>query len=239
MTKNLEQTQERKLAKERVFNMNDIISIVIPTFNGEKYISETINSIKMQDIPVEIIVIDDISTDKTVEISRNLGCKVIVNREHKGQVAGKNTGILAASGKYWLTIDQDDMLTRGALKRLYNEFQQDTKAQIIMAKLKDFCSPDTPEQMKFCKPEPFYGILTGSTMFRTDVFDIIGNFREDIITGDVIDLTTRLSKAGLEIKKIDFISCNRRIHSDNYGRTNQENEYKDYAKILRDKLKGR
>lgn len=62
-------------------------------------------------------------------------------------------------------------------------------------------------------------------------------FREDIITGDVIDLTNRLNKAGIEIKKIDFISCARRIHSANYGRTNQKDEYKDYAKILRERLR--
>ena len=109
--------------------------------------------------------------------------------------------------------------------------------KIIMAKLKDFCSPDTPEQKKYCKPEPFYGILTGSTLFKKEVFDIVGDFREDIITGDVIDLTNRLEKAGITIKKADFISCDRRIHSANYGRTNQADEYKDYAKVLRERLK--
>mgnify|MGYP002563821510 FL=1 len=106
-----------------------------------------------------------------------------------------------------------------------------------MAKLKDFCSPDTPEQARYCKPKPFYGILTGSTLFKKEVFDIIGFWQEGVITGDVIDLTTRLLKAGISIKKIDFISCARRIHSANYGRTNQKDEYKDYARALRERLK--
>lgn len=57
-----------------------------------------------------------------------------------------------------------------------------------------------------------------------------------LITGDVIDLTTRLDKAGIEIKKIGYISCDRRIHDANYGRTNQADEYKDYAKLLRTRL---
>ena len=56
------------------------------------------------------------------------------------------------------------------------------------------------------------------------------------ITGDVIDLTNRLEKVGVKIKKIDFISCDRRIHNANYGRTNQADEYKDYAKLLRERL---
>ena len=216
--------------------MEDLISVVIPSYNGEKYIKETIESIQRQTFNHEIIVIDDISTDRTVEIAKSMGCRVIVNNEHKGQVAGKNTGIRAAKGNYWLTIDQDDMLTENALQKLYDEMQKSPDNKIIMAKLKDFCSPDTPEQKKFCKPEPFYGILTGSTLFKKEVFDIVGGFREDIITGDVIDLTNRLSKADITIKKADFISCDRRIHSANYGRTNQSDEYKDYAKVLRERL---
>lgn len=217
--------------------MNDLISVVIPSYNGEKYIKETIESIQRQKFNHEIIVIDDISTDKTVEIAKAMECRVIVNAEHKGQVAGKNTGIRAARGNYWLTIDQDDMLTENALQKLYDEMHKSPDNKIIMAKLKDFCSPDTPEQKKYCKPEPFYGILTGSTLFKKEVFDIVGDFREDIITGDVIDLTNRLEKAGITIKKADFISCDRRIHSANYGRTNQADEYKDYAKVLRERLK--
>ena len=218
--------------------MDYLISIIIPSYNGEKYIKECIKSIQKQDMKTEIIVVDGISTDSTVKIAQEMGCRVIVNSEHKGQVAAKNTGIREANGKYWMTIDQDDMLTEGALKRLMDEFEKDPETKIVMAKLKDFCSPDTPEQVKYCKQNPFYGILTGSTLFKKDVFDIIGFWQEGVITGDVIDLTTRLLKAGISIKKIDFISCDRRIHSANYGRTNQKDEYKDYAKALRERLKG-
>ena len=213
-----------------------LISIIIPTYNGEKYIKECIESIQKQDMNTEIIVVDDISTDKTVEIAKSLGCRVIINDIHKGQVAGKNTGIKEAKGKYWLTIDQDDMLADGALARLVDEMEKDDNNYIIMAQLKDFCSPETPDQAKFCKLKPFYGILTGSTLFKKEIFDIIGNFREDIITGDVIDLTNRLSKVNIKIKKVNFISCERRIHNANYGRTNQQDEYKDYAKVLRERL---
>lgn len=213
--------------------MQDLISVIIPSYNGEKYIKETIESIQKQSFPHEIIVVDDISSDSTVDIARALGCRVIVNDVHKGQVAGKNIGIKEANGNYWLTIDQDDLLTSEALTVLYNEMQKDTDNKIIMGQLKDFCSPDTPEQKKYCKLNPFYGILTGTTLFKKEIFKVIGNFREDIITGDVIDLTNRLHLHNLDIVKIPFISCARRIHANNYGRTNQADEYSDYAKILR------
>ena len=216
--------------------MQDIISVIIPSYNGEKYIKECIESIQSQDFPHEIIVIDDISTDKTAQIAEEMGCKVIINKVHKGQVAGKNTGIRESKGNYWLTIDQDDKFTPNALRTLYEEMQKSPDNKIIMAQLKDFCSPDTPEQAKFVKPKPFRGILTGSTLFKKEVFDLIGEFREDIITGDVIDLTNRLKKVGIEITNFDFVACDRRIHNANLGRTNQADEYKDYAKVLRERL---
>lgn len=217
--------------------MPDLITVTIPTYNGEKYLQETIESILSQKMNTEIIVVDDLSTDKTVEIAQKMGCKVIINQTHRGQVAGKNTGIIEGNGKFWLTIDQDDKLAEGALNRLYTEIMKSDSRNIVMAKLQDFCSPDTPEQSKFCKREPFCGILTGSTLFRTSVFNEIGLFREDVITGDVIDLTNRLTLKKIEIIKIDFVTCHRRIHNLNYGRTNQKDEYKDYAKILRERIK--
>ena len=105
-------------------NMQDLISVIIPSYNGHKYIIECIESIQAQDFPHEIIVIDDISTAKTAEVARSMGVRVIVNEVHKGQVAGKNTGIREAKGNYWLTIDQDDKLTSRALRRLYDEMQK-------------------------------------------------------------------------------------------------------------------
>ena len=219
--------------------MDDLISVIIPSYNGGKYIKETIDSIQQQSFPHEIIVVDDISTDDTVEIAKSMGCRVIVNSEHKGQMAGKNTGIREAKGNYWLTIDQDDMLVPDALQMLFDAMNSDKSNMIVMAMLKNFCSPDTPQQAKFVNPKPFSNILTGSTLFKKEVFDKVGFFREDTITGDVIDLTDRLKEKGLSITKVDFITCNRRIHDANYGITNQPDEYKDYASILRDRLKNR
>lgn len=217
--------------------MSDLISIIIPTYNGEKYIKDCIKSIQNQNMNTEIIVIDDISDDKTIEIAKSLNCRVIINKTRQGQIIAKNTGIKEAKGKYWLTIDQDDILAKNALKKLVYEIKKDNDNYIVMAKLKDFCSIDTPEQKKYCKTKPYYGILTGTTLFKTEIFNKIGFWKKGIITGDVIDLENRLINTEIKIKKIDFVSCYRRIHDNNYGKTNQKDEYKDYAKLLRERLK--
>ena len=217
--------------------MSDLISIIIPTYNGEKYIKDCIKSIQNQNMNTEIIVIDDISDDKTIEIAKSLNCRIIINKTRQGQIIAKNTGIKEAKGKYWLTIDQDDILAKNALKKLVYEIKKDNDNYIVMAKLKDFCSIDTPEQKKYCKTKPYYGILTGTTLFKTEIFNKIGFWKKGIITGDVIDLENRLINTEIKIKKIDFVSCYRRIHDNNFGKTNQKDEYKDYAKLLRERLK--
>ena len=118
-------------------------------------------------------------------------------------------------------------LRPSALRRLVDEMEGDSSAEIVVARLKDFCSPDTPEQAEF---------VTLAPLFRTSVFKKVGFFCEGLIAVDIIDLTQRCRAAGVKIKKIDFISCDRRIHASNYGRTNQASEYKDSATALRAKL---
>lgn len=206
------------------------VSVVIPTYNGEAFLEECLQSIEAQTISHEIIVVDDRSTDRTVAVAEKFGARVIVNDVHKGQVAGKNTGIRNMRGQYFLTVDQDDKLMPGALAGLIKELE-DNKAMIVMAKLEDF--PQSDADRSFCHKEPFRGILTGAALFKKEVFDEIGLFDESVITGDVIDLTDRCKKHGISIVRSDLITCGRRIHGGNFGRTNQKDEYRDYAKLLR------
>ena len=211
-------------------------SIIIPCWNGTKYLKEAVGALKSQGVDLELILVDDGSSDGSGALARSLGCRVLRNEVLQGQICGKNQALKVVTGDFVLFHDCDDVMRPGALRRLVDEMEGDSSAEIVMVKLKDFCSPDTPEQVKFVKPAPYWGCLSGSTLFRTSVFKKIGFFREDLIAGDVIDLTQRCQAAGVEIKKIDFIACDRRIHASNYGRTNQASEYKDYATALCAKL---
>jgi len=208
----------------------ELVSIVIPTYNGEAFLSECLQSISSQSVPHEVIVVDDRSTDRTAEIAAGMGAEVIINEVHRGQVAGKNTGIRNMRGEYFMTIDQDDRLKPEALKELLRELKEN-RADIVMSRLCDF--GDTIQDEEYCHPEPFWGILTGAALFRREVFDIIGLFDESVTTGDVIDLTDRCQRSGITILRSDIITCERRIHSSNFGRKNPEEEYRDYAKLLR------
>lgn len=103
------------------------ISVIIPVFNVEPYISACIESVLNQDYPdLEVIIVNDCTPDSSVEIARDIigkhlrgACVRIISHDHnQGQSAARNTGIEAATGNYLYFLDGDDYLPHDALSRL-------------------------------------------------------------------------------------------------------------------------
>lgn len=92
--------------------MSDLVSVVIPVYNAEKCISDTIASIRSQSYKDwEVIMVDDGSTDKSLEIMRALECeniKVLSNGGGSAALA-RNKGVEAATGRYIAFLDADDL----------------------------------------------------------------------------------------------------------------------------------
>ena len=220
--------------------MQDLISVIMPVKNGEKYIVQALENIRNQNMNVEIIVIDDGSEDRTSEIIKKYNCTLIKNEKSKGQVAAKNQGISVANGEYIIFHDCDDLMRKNSLKTLYDELQNNEKLSAVEAQVKDFYSPDMSEEetkRTTIKREPYYGLFSGAILMRKKIFDIIGKFDENLNTGEIIEWQTKMDRNNLKIKKIDFISTDRRLHSLNYGKTHQRKEFVDYAAVLRARLK--
>ncbi len=90
-----------------------LVSIIIPVYNREKYIEKTLLSVlKQPNFDYEIIIINDGSTDKSLQIcemySKQYDCIKIYSQENKGVSAARNLGIKKSSGKYIMFLDSDD-----------------------------------------------------------------------------------------------------------------------------------
>lgn len=215
-----------------------LISVIIPVKNGTNYLSEALESLRRQELNLEILVVDDGSTDNTAALAREAGCVVLQHPVSKGQVAAKNTGIAAAKGDYILFLDHDDKVRDGALCTMLDALQADSGAWAVQAMVKDFRSPEIPDLPGILvRPEPFYGLFTGAILIRREVFDRIGPFSENVHTGEIIEWFSRLEAQGMQVKKLDLVSTDRRIHQTNFGRTDKTEEMKNYAAVLRERLK--
>ena len=125
----LKQEKKSKVKATRTIEMieeNVQISIIIPVYNVEKYIFKCLRSVLSQaDETVEIILIDDGSTDNSVEVCRDTIKETHANvvflcQENRGLSASRNRGIKVARGKYVMFLDSDDELDSGTIQTLEN-----------------------------------------------------------------------------------------------------------------------
>lgn len=115
--------------------MNKKISIIMPTLNSEKTIRLSLESIRVQMYPqelVEILVIDGGSTDATRKIAEEYGCKILSNPKVQQEYA-KHIGILQGSGDIALFLDSDEVLeSKEALKNRVEAFEQNPRCKIVL-----------------------------------------------------------------------------------------------------------
>lgn len=117
----------------------ELISVVMPAYNSEKYIKYCLESICSQSYKnIEIIVVSDGSTDKTEEIVMQLQKDddriILITQENSGASIARNNGIKHSKGEYILFFDSDDILKENALQIMYNEIKKE-KADLVMGSL--------------------------------------------------------------------------------------------------------
>ncbi|MBO5348320.1 MAG: glycosyltransferase family 2 protein [Clostridia bacterium] len=116
------------------------ISVIIPIYNSQKFISKCLDSVINQTFPnscFEIICIDDGSTDKTSQILAEYALKhtniTILSQTNQGQGPARNAGVSIARGEYIKFLDADDYLHPNTLQILYDTAEQ-THADIVVCK---------------------------------------------------------------------------------------------------------
>lgn len=96
------------------------ISVMIPAYNADAYLGATLEAVLTNRTPIEIIIVDDNSTDRTLDVAnsyqrRHSNITVIRNTENLGAGVSRNTAIKLATGQYYYFLDADDILQSGAL----------------------------------------------------------------------------------------------------------------------------
>jgi glycosyltransferase involved in cell wall biosynthesis len=198
------------------------ISVVIPAYNEEKYITNTLLSLQKQKTKdVEIIVVDNNSTDKTAAISKKYA--KVIKEKRQGIGIARNSGARIAKGKIIVFLDADTK----ASPHLINIYSKAFADGVVAA-----TGPILPLEKVSKKMQIGYkivsiimikaSIITGKPLLigsnfavRTDVFKKIKGFNEKLKTYEDFDLSERLRPQGkiIYIKKAVAYASTRRVQS--------------------------
>lgn len=162
------------------------VSVIIPCFNQELYIEETVKSVLAQTYPeIEIIVIDDCSTDNSTQIVNNLISKnknitLIKNQSNMGVIFSRNNGISNAAGEYILPLDGDDKIAPSYIEKAVKILESDETIGMVYCKSRFFGLKN-----KKCKIKPFSideilhkNCIFVTALFRKSTWEKVGGFKE-------------------------------------------------------------
>lgn len=194
-----------------------LVSVIIPVYNGERFIEEAVENILSQNYPaVEIIIVNDGSTDNTDQIIRNLKTDVrYFNRQNRGPSAARNEGIKDASGKYIAFLDVDDLWPENNLSLLVHELEQNEESDIVRGHAQLFRDLENGETEYLGNPEESYKYYIGAGLYRSTVFSGVGLFDIELMFGEDTDWYNRAREKNISIKWLDEITLFVRRHGGN------------------------
>lgn len=191
------------------------ISVIVPVFNGETTLGMCLDSLEKLDYPkdnLEIIIVDNGSTDSSVSIANRYDVTVLHEPILKSSYAARNVGIRAAKGELIAFTDADCIVTPGWLKLLAAHWADDSigcfageieayKPEDLIEKFSDRAGILRQNGTLSCPYLPY--TQTANSAYRKTVFDQVGLFDPEMTSGGDADISWRMQKQlGLKIKFI-------------------------------------
>lgn len=215
------------------------LSFVIPAYNEESYLGSCLDSIIREsatgNYDLEIIVVNNASTDRTREVALSYPGVKVVDEPRKGLLYARQAGYLASSGELIANIDSDTRLTRGWIQTVFDEFENNPR---LVALSGPFIYYDMPMRMNIgIRIYYYFGFIAylinrfilqigsmlqgGNFVVRRIALEIIGGYNLNIsFYGEDTDMANRLRKVG-GVKftfKLPIYSSARRLKKEGVGK---------------------
>lgn len=203
--------------------MNPVASVIIPVFNGARFLREALDSVATQEVgPLEVLVVDDGSTDESVAIAEASGARVL-KQEHGGVARARNVAIAAATTPVFSFLDQDDVWHRAKLRLQLAALERQPEA-VSLTRQDFFLEPPLAAPPAwFARPEligvPHPGWAPSCTVFRREVFARVGPYDERLAQASDSDWIARAKELGIVFHVLDEVLVRRRIHGANDSAT--------------------
>jgi glycosyltransferase involved in cell wall biosynthesis len=215
------------------------ISVIISVYNAERYLSESLDSVLNQSMPAkEIIVINDGSTDQTINILKSYGKKIkLIDRENKGVPYSVNEGLSEVKQPWIAFNDGDDIWSQNKLELQYNYLLEHKDLRILFGMMRQFISPELSEEDKasiYVPNSPEKALIRPAMLAHQSVFEDYGLFNPTLKAGDFIEWFQKIKENDLKFDFIDEVIYCRRLHKNSLS--NEEGVKDDFLKILKAKL---
>lgn len=199
--------------------MNKLISIIMPVYNAEKYLNRSIESIMNQTYNnIEIILVNDGSTDNSLEICTNYQEKdnriKLINQENKGVSFARNKGIDESTGDYIMFIDSDDYIEKNMIEDMVEKIIEDDIDLIISGiKMSYIKNGQVIQEEKYQLKDKMYTIeeMLNDILIDIDLICICGPccklYKTEIIKNNRIKFTNEFTMGEDTWYNLDYIDA--------------------------------
>ena len=219
-----------------------LVSVIIPVFNYERYLAEAIESVLSQTYQhLEVIVVDDGSTDQSGEVARGFADRGIryCHQVHAGIGPARNRGVELAQGDFLAFLDADDRWPEEKLERQLQAFESDSTLEMCFGQAVQLQNgPGWEAGVKDPKPPVagmVPGMVPGTMLIKREAFLRVGKFPGGLKVGEFIDWYARAVELQIRSLVLPDLLLWRRIHDSNQG-VRERQSVTDYARVLKAKL---
>ena len=215
-----------------------LVSCIVPVFNGERYLGEALDSIFAQTYqPIEVIVADDGSTDKSRSLAESYGFRLQwVSQATTGPAATRNLGVRAARGDLLAFLDADDLWKPRKLEYQVAKFRECPELEACVSHAQMFWVPELAAEEISCREhlraQPIPGYASTTLLARRAVFESIGLFREDLWFADSTEWFIRFREAKLSLCLIPEVLVLHRMHTANLTRRRSDASKAEFANVI-------
>jgi glycosyltransferase involved in cell wall biosynthesis len=197
------------------------ISVIIPTYNRAAFLAAAVDSVRQQGCsPVEIIIVDDGSSDDTARLVRSLGANLrYVYQTNQGPAAARNRGLALAEGDFLAFLDTDDAWPGGRLHSMLRHLEQDDALQLVLGHIEMQQQRTSGEDFRLVAAgERVLLWCLGAALFRRSAFDRVGPFDANLRFSEDLDWYLKAMEFGLPMQVVPEIALHYRLHEDNMTR---------------------
>ena len=203
-----------------------LVSVIIPAFNAARHIAAAIDSVLAQThTAIELIVVDDGSSEDTVAVVERVAAPVrVIRQENAGPAAARNRGIAEAKGDFLAFLDADDLWPRWKLNAALAALTANPAHDVAIGRSQLFEGTDTSDMEFIASPLDTFPWSIAAAVFRRSAFEAIGTFDPDLRFGEDTDWFDRAEHLQAGVHRLDDIALLVRRHTTNStkGRTVQD-----------------